>query len=49
VNYSIYRKLGIETTANWYSHMPKWVTEHEDITVLQMSGHKRIENFCQAG
>jgi hypothetical protein len=27
-------KLGIETAENWYSHIPKPVTEHEDITVL---------------
>jgi hypothetical protein len=28
------KKLGIETTGNWFSHIPKSVTEHEDITVL---------------
>jgi hypothetical protein len=26
--------LGIETAENWYSHIPKPVIEHEDITVL---------------
>jgi hypothetical protein len=27
-----------ETTENWYSHIPKSVTEHEDITVLWNQG-----------
>jgi hypothetical protein len=26
--------LGIATTENWYSHIPKPVCQHEDITVL---------------
>jgi hypothetical protein len=32
--FSICKKLGIETAENWYSHISKPVTEHEDITVL---------------
>jgi hypothetical protein len=31
---SICKTLGIETTENWYSHIPKPVCQHEDITVL---------------
>jgi hypothetical protein len=30
--------LGIETTENWYSHIPKTVCQHEDITVLWNQG-----------
>jgi hypothetical protein len=30
--------LGIETTENWYSHIPKPVCQHEDITVLWNKG-----------
>jgi hypothetical protein len=30
--------LGIETTENWYSHIPKSVCQHEDITVLWNQG-----------
>jgi hypothetical protein len=36
--YTVRKKLGIETTENWYSHIPKPVTEHEDITVLWNQG-----------
>jgi hypothetical protein len=31
-------KVGIVTAENWYSHIPKPVTEHEDITVLRNQG-----------
>jgi hypothetical protein len=31
-------KLGIETAENWYPHIPKPVTEHEDVTVLWNQG-----------
>jgi hypothetical protein len=34
LHYSICKKLGIETSENWYSHIPKPVTEHEVVTVL---------------
>jgi len=34
VHYSICKKLGIETAENWYSHIPKTICEHEDVTVL---------------
>jgi hypothetical protein len=27
-------QLGTETTENWYSHIPKAICEHEDITML---------------
>jgi hypothetical protein len=30
--------LGTETTENWYSHIPKPVCQHEDITVLWNQG-----------
>jgi hypothetical protein len=32
------KTLGIETTGNWYSHIPKPVCEHEDIIVLWNQG-----------
>jgi hypothetical protein len=35
---SICKKLGTETAENWYSHIPKPVTEHENITVLWNQG-----------
>jgi hypothetical protein len=38
LHYSICKKLGIETAEHWYSHIPKPVTEHEDITVLWNQG-----------
>jgi hypothetical protein len=38
LHYSICKKLGIETAENWYSHIPKPVTEHEDITVFWNQG-----------
>jgi hypothetical protein len=31
--YSIFKKLGVETAENCYSHITKAVCEHEDITV----------------
>jgi hypothetical protein len=36
--YSTCKKSGIEATENWHSHIPKSVTEHEDITVLWNQG-----------
>jgi hypothetical protein len=33
IHYSICKILGIETTKNWYTHIPKSVSQHEDITV----------------
>jgi hypothetical protein len=38
LQYSICKTLGIETTENWYSHIPKPVCQHEDITVLRNQG-----------
>jgi hypothetical protein len=38
LHYSIFKTLGIETAENWYSHTPKPVTEHEDVTVLWNQG-----------
>jgi hypothetical protein len=38
MHYSICKKLGIETAENWYSHILKPVTEHEDVTVLWIQG-----------
>jgi hypothetical protein len=38
MHYSICKKLGIETSENWYSHILKPVTEHEDVTVLWNQG-----------
>jgi hypothetical protein len=38
LHYSICNKLGIETAENWFSHIRKTVTEHEDITVLWNQG-----------
>jgi hypothetical protein len=37
LHYSICKTLGIETTENWYSHIPKPVCQHED-TVLWNQG-----------
>jgi hypothetical protein len=37
-HYSICKTLGIETTENWYSHIPQPVCQHEDITLLQNQG-----------
>jgi hypothetical protein len=28
------KKLSTESTENWYSHIPKSICEHEDLTVL---------------
>jgi hypothetical protein len=38
LHYSICKTLGTETTENWYSHIPKPVSQHEDITVLWNQG-----------
>jgi hypothetical protein len=38
LHYSICKKLGIETTENWYSDIPKSVTEYKDITILWNHG-----------
>jgi hypothetical protein len=38
LHYSICKTLGIETTENWYFHIPKPVRQHEDITVLWNQG-----------
>jgi hypothetical protein len=38
IHYSICKVLSIETTENWYSHTPKPVCQHEDITVLWNQG-----------
>jgi hypothetical protein len=35
---SICKTLGIERTENWYSHIPKPVCQHGDITVLWNQG-----------
>jgi hypothetical protein len=34
LHYFICKTLGIETTENWYSHIPKPVCQHEDIILL---------------
>jgi hypothetical protein len=38
LHYSICKTIGIETTENWYSHIPNPVCQHEDITVLWNQG-----------
>jgi hypothetical protein len=38
LHYSVCKTLGIETTENWYSHIPKPVWQHEDITILWNQG-----------
>jgi hypothetical protein len=38
LHYSKCKTLGIETTENWKSHIPKPVFQHEDITVLWNQG-----------
>jgi hypothetical protein len=38
LHYSVCKTSGIETTENWYSHVPKPVCQHEDITVLWNRG-----------
>jgi hypothetical protein len=37
-NNSVCNKLGIETTENWYSHIPKSVSEHVDMSVMESRG-----------
>jgi hypothetical protein len=32
------KTLGIETTENWYAHIPESVCHHEDTTVLWNQG-----------
>jgi len=34
LHYSIYKKLGIQTAENWYSHIRKAVCEREDKIIL---------------
>jgi hypothetical protein len=38
LHYSICKTLGIGTTENWYSHVPKPVWQHEGITVMWNQG-----------
>jgi hypothetical protein len=38
LHYSICKTLGIKTIENWYSHIPKPVCQHEDITVQWNQG-----------
>jgi hypothetical protein len=38
LHYSICKTLGIETTENWYSHIPKSVSQREDIRLLWNQG-----------
>jgi hypothetical protein len=45
LRYSICKTLGIETTENWYSHTPKSVCQHEDITVLWNQGIQTDREF----
>jgi hypothetical protein len=40
--------LGIETTEDWYLHIPKSVREHEDITELWNQG-VQTDRFWQIG
>jgi hypothetical protein len=37
LRYSLCKALGIETTDKWYTHVPKPVCEHKDVTVLMES------------
>jgi hypothetical protein len=38
LHYSICKTLGIETSENWYSHIPNSACQHEDIAVLWNQG-----------
>jgi hypothetical protein len=38
LHYSMCKKLGIAITENWYTHIPKSITEHEGITVTWNQG-----------
>jgi hypothetical protein len=38
LHYSICKALGIETTDKWYTHTPKPVCEHEDVTMFWDQG-----------
>jgi hypothetical protein len=49
LHYSLCKTLGIVTTENWYSHIPKLVCQHEDITVLWNQGYKLIGKFWKIG
>jgi hypothetical protein len=41
LHYSICKALGIKMTDKWYTHTPKPVCEHEDVTVLWNQGVPR--------
>jgi hypothetical protein len=49
LHHSICKKLGIETAENWYSHIPKPVTEQKIKLFYGIKGYKRIERFWQTG
>ncbi|PNF33084.1 hypothetical protein B7P43_G16085, partial [Cryptotermes secundus] len=49
LHYSICKEFGIEVPDNWYSHVPKSVCEHEDITVYGTKAYKQTERFWQTG
>jgi hypothetical protein len=38
LHYSVCKTLSIETTENWYSHIPKSVCQHEDISEVWNQG-----------
>jgi hypothetical protein len=38
LHYSIYKKSRTATTENWYSHIPKSATKHEDTSVTKSMG-----------
>jgi hypothetical protein len=41
LHYSMCKTLDIETKENWYSHIPKSVCKHEDVTVLWVESRGR--------
>jgi hypothetical protein len=41
LHYSICKKLGTEATENWYSYIPKSVTEHRGVIVVRNQGAER--------
>jgi hypothetical protein len=49
LHYSICKTLDTETTENFYSHIPKLVSQHEEKQCCGINGYKLIGRFWQIG
>jgi hypothetical protein len=47
LHYSLCKALGIETTDKWYTHTPKPVCEHEDVSVMESRGTYRQRSYSK--